>query len=209
MIGGGGHASVLVDILREQGFDIIAIISTEKVASGGVFSGIRTFASDDDIKTFSPHEVFLVNGVGMIPRTGVRKALFEKFVNQGYEFSSVVASNASVSPGANVFKGAQVLHGAVVQAGAIVQENSIINTGAIVEHDCNVGKNCHVATGAILCGGVLLSDDVFVGAGATVIQGLTIGGHTVIGAGSVVRKDIPTKSIVKPVSAEISRVVDQ
>ena len=56
LIGGGGHASVLADILLRQGREIVAVICPDDISQRRVFSGIKQFHEDSDIEQFSPQE---------------------------------------------------------------------------------------------------------------------------------------------------------
>lgn len=195
VLGGGGHASVLVDLLATQGREIIALVCPGDIAERAVFNDIRHLRKDDDVLRFSPDSILLVNGIGFMPNSSLRHSLYEKFSKLGYQFESVISQNAIVSPKAKIPQGVQIFHNAVIQTGASIGENTIINTGAIIEHDCQIGKNNHIASGAILCGQVHTKENVFVGAHATIIQNITIEHSSVIGAGSVITSDIACEHI--------------
>lgn len=191
VLGGGGHASVLVDILREQERVILAIISPDGITNRSSFTGIPHLRNDDDVLGFSSSEVLLVNGIGALPKNDLRFRVARYFLKLGYVFETVVSSHAIISPHATLASGSQILHNAVVQSGAFIGENTIVNTGAIVEHDCYVGMNSHVAPRATLCGQVNTGQNVYIGAGATVIQDTKIGDNILIGAGAIIVSDIP------------------
>lgn len=79
MIGGGGHASVLAEILLTQGRDILAVISPEDVSQRSVFKGISILEKDEDILRFDKDKILLVNGIGMMPKSGFKKKLMNTF----------------------------------------------------------------------------------------------------------------------------------
>ncbi|WP_275658758.1 acetyltransferase [Vibrio brasiliensis] len=189
LIGGGGHASVLADILFSQGREIRAIISPNNLAERKVFSSITHLKNDDDILSFPRESVLLVNGIGMMPNCALRQNLTSFYLDLGYSFETVIASTAIVSPYAKISSGAQVFPNAVVNTGASIGEHSIINTGAVIEHDSVVESFCHVAPKAIICGQALCSSGSFIGAGATVIQNVRLGKNIVVGAGETIRRD--------------------
>lgn len=184
MIGGGGHASVLADILIGQGREIIAVISPDDVSERPIFDGIAHFQSDDAIEKFSSSDVKLVNGVGFLPRSPLRKKLYQRYTAQGYEFETVIASDTSISSYASIASGAQILTRGVVQTGATIGENTIINTGALVEHDCYISAHNHIAPNAVLCGQVTTGEGVFIGANATVLQNISIKNDAIVAAGA-------------------------
>ena len=195
ILGAGGHASVIVDILREQQRKILGIVSPEIDIGKKIFQGISHFHNDDDVLSFSPDTILLVNGIGSLPKSLLRAQIYEKFILLGYEFETVVASNALVSKYVNLAKGSQILSGAIVQTGVIIGENTIINSGAIIEHDCCIGRNNHIAPGVTLSGQVTTQSHVHIGTGATVIQSVNIGRGSIVGAGSTVLKNVAENMI--------------
>lgn len=204
LIGGGGHASVLADILLGQGREILAVICPDDVSSRAVLAGIPHLIQDEDITRFSPDSVRLVNGIGMMPRSTFRQRLNEKFLAQGYVFETVIASDAKVSSFAEVKSGAQIFPGARVQTGAVVGEHTIVNSEALIEHDCRIGAYNHIAPHATLCGEVVTGKDVYIGGSATVFQGLLLGAHSTVGAGAILTESLsmgctcyPARSYIK------------
>jgi sugar O-acyltransferase (sialic acid O-acetyltransferase NeuD family) len=189
VVGGGGHAKVLIDALlllrrRVLGF-------TDLNEDRRAILGIPRLGDDDLIMGHCPEEVVLVNGIGSIASPVKRRAMFERLKAKGYLFEEVVHPSAVVSSDVVREEGIQIMAGAVVQTGCRLRANCIINTGAMVDHDCLVGRHAHVAPGAVISGGVTLSDGVHVGTGATLIQGVGVGEDSVIGAGAVILRDVP------------------
>jgi len=208
LIGGGGHASVLADILIDQGREILAVISPNELSSRKVFSGIQHFSKDEELECFSPENVLLVNGIGMMPRSVARKTVNQKFLKLGYEFETVISSDAIVSSFSVIQPGVQIFSGAIIQTGAIVSEHTIINTGAVIEHDCCIGRYNHIAPNATLSGGVKTEDEVFVGANSTILQDCKLGELSVVGAGVTLTKDLGTNLVAYPSRTEIKCTKD-
>ncbi len=195
ILGGGGHASVLVDILLEQRREIVGVVSPELISSRSVFGAIPQYFNDEDILSFSTDEILLVNGIGSLPKANLRTSIYKKYNKLGYIFETVVSLNALVSRFSRLEQGVQIFPGAIIQAGSNIGENSIINTGVIVEHDCTIGINNHIAPGVTLSGGVSTGDQVHIGTGASVIQSIRIGSHSVVSSGAVVTKCIGDNKI--------------
>lgn len=196
ILGAGGHAAVLVDILRSQGQTILAVVSPQAPSGRPVFDGLAHWPADQQILNYSPNSVELVNGLGSLPGNNVRIRLYDDFSARGYVFASVIASSAIVSPYAKLAGGVQVMPQVVIQAGAEISENCIINTAAVVEHDCKIGKHNHLAPGVILSGGVSTGKHTHIGTGAVITQGVAIGDDVVIAAGAAINKDVPPGAIV-------------
>lgn len=193
LIGGGGHASVLADILLSQGREIVAIICPDDISHRKVFSGITQLHHDSEIYQFDPASVKLVNGVGVLPNSQVKKKLNEYFLKFGYQFETVIANSATISYYAEVGIGAQILSGVIIQAGVNIGAHTIVNTGSIIEHDTMIGLYNHIAPSAVICGQVKTGNNVFIGANSTIIQNIKIDNDVVIAAGTVITKDLQAK----------------
>ena len=196
ILGGGGHASVLVDILKEQGRVILGVVAP--VIESEHLCNLRHYTKDEDVFLFKPSDVILVNGIGSMPRESLRRDIYYKFTELGYLFETVIASSAIVSSMATFEQGVQILQGAIIQVGVNVMANTIINSGAILEHDCHIGMNNHIAPGAKLSGGVKTANNVHLGTGSSVIQKIKIGEYVIVGAGAVVCENVHEKTICFP-----------
>lgn len=199
LLGGGGHALVLYDLLQQLGIEIKAVVVPSNGYVHPVLSSIQRLSTDNDILEYSPDSTSLVNGIGDMPSKLRRSEIFCYFKSKGYRFETIVSPNATVSSLAIIGEGAQVLPGAVVQAGAKVGSNSIINTGSTVDHDTQIGNHCHVAPGVTICGEVEMNDFVFIGVGCSIINGIIIRSRQIVPAGSLIRKqaqldDLPLRA---------------
>lgn len=201
LIGGGGHASVLADILLGQGRDIVAVISPDGLSSRKVFAGLTHLTKDEEVKRFSPDSVHLVNGIGMLPRSMLRQRVNQQFIELGYQFETVIDSYAHISRFSTICSGAQILSGARVQTGVVIGEHTIVNSGALVEHDCQIGAYNHIAPRATLCGSVCTHESVYIGANATVIQDLVLEAQSTVGAGAILTQSLPLGDTCYPARA--------
>lgn len=207
MIGGGGHASVLTEMLLIQGKEVVAVISPEDIGKRRIFNGIAHLKNNEDILAFDKERVLLVNGIGMAPKSKFRQKINNYFLSLGYKFETVIAHNAYISPFAKVEVGAQVFPMAIVQTGVTIGVHSIINSGALIEHDSRVGAYNHIAPKATLCGQVKTEDNVYIGSGSTIIQGLSIGKGAVVGAGVALTESLEAATIVYPARPTIKNIV--
>ena len=197
IIGGGGHASVIFQLLCNQNIKVLGVVSPHGVHEN--LKDLVRFDSDIDfIKLYPPGTIQLVNGVGSVAGSMFGCDVYEQYKKLGYSFLSVISKHAVVDCTAAVGAGAVVMNGAVVQAGAVIGENTVVNTGAVVDHDCDIGPNNQIGPGAVLCGGVITGDRVAVGAGACIAQTISIGDHAIIGAGSVVVRNLPKRYRILP-----------
>lgn len=201
LIGNGGHALVLLDLLLQENAVVEGIITKHPTEAATTLLGVPCRWSEDAAEHIPP-SLTLVHGVGNTARHGdsglaLREAIAERYRSAGFRFASVISAQALISPNASLGEAVQLLRGAIIQPLTHIGDHSIVNSGAIVEHGTTLGAFCHVAPGAVLCGDVTLGRKVHIGAGAVVRQGVRIGEGAVIGAGARVLADVtPGATIV-------------
>lgn len=198
ILGGGGHAKVLIDILLRLSCKIIGIIDPHLPINSKIL-GFNILGDDQVVLDYPPTDIELINGIGSLPNDSrLRVHLFNYFKNNGYQFKTVIDPTAYIAKETCLSEGVQIMAGAIIQVGTNIACNTIANSGSIIEHDCEIGQHVHIAPGAVLSGAVKLSDYVHIGTGAKVIQGIHIGAHSIIGAGSTVTKNIESHNMVFP-----------
>ncbi|MBP2241991.1 UDP-perosamine 4-acetyltransferase [Cytobacillus eiseniae] len=191
LIGNGGHASVLTEILLQQNCPIIGFTAPENQENRFKIPYIGT---DDVIDFYNQKDINLVLGLGSITVSTVRAKMFQLFKEKGYTFSSVIHQSAVISQYCMLGEGVQVMAGTVIEAFVEIADNTIINTSSSINHDCRIGKHCHIAPSTTLSGNVTVGDLTHIGTGSTVIQNVQIGSQVLIGAGSLVLRTIGDNS---------------
>ncbi len=205
VLGGGGHARVLIDCIRASRVaKPYVVLDCDTTLWGKDLSGVPIQGGDDLLPMLAKQGIpYFVVGVGGVGNNAPRRQIFELASSNGLTPLTVSHPSAICSSLAKVGGGSVVFPGAVVNVGAVLGVNVIVNTGAIVEHDCSVGDHAHVATGARLGGAVSLGRQSHVGAGATVLNGVSIGEGAIVGAGAVVVRDVAPWTVVVGVPARV------
>jgi sugar O-acyltransferase (sialic acid O-acetyltransferase NeuD family) len=187
IIGYGGHARVLADILKQQnGFNVIGYTDFRPTDT----SDFPYLGDDSVIGSYSKNDISLVNGIGSTGLPMQRKEIYKRYADMGYIFSRVIHTRSLVSPGAELYAGVQIMGGTIINTGVVVKENCIVNTAATIDHDCVIGRHSHIAPGVVLSGGVTVGEDCHIGTGSIIIQGVDIGNSVLVGAGSLVTSNI-------------------
>jgi sugar O-acyltransferase (sialic acid O-acetyltransferase NeuD family) len=202
VIGGGGHAKVLIDTLQMTNMNVIGILDANPAATGQKVLGVPVLGTDENIQHYSPDKVMLVNGLGSIDIPLVRKNIFYQFKAKGFEFYSVIHPSTFISRHVKWGEGCQIMAGSIIQAGTILGDNVIINSGATVDHDCQIGNHTHLAPGTVLSGNLRIEEECHVGAHAIILQGLHIARKSLVGAGAVVIRSLVSGSRVAGVPAK-------
>jgi sugar O-acyltransferase (sialic acid O-acetyltransferase NeuD family) len=203
ILGGGGHASVLIECLLE-GYSkrFLAILDGDSSLWGTEVLGVPVLGGESMLpELVSEGAASFLVGVGGTSDNAPRRRLFETALSHNLQPVILIHPTVICSRFAKIGSGSQLLPGSIVNAGATVGRNVIVNSGAIVEHDCRIGDHVHVASGAVLASTVSVGAGAHIGCGASVRQTISIGNGAVVGAGAVVVKDVAPHSVVVGVPA--------
>jgi UDP-perosamine 4-acetyltransferase len=208
ILGGGGHARALLDLLRSSSVAVpFAILEADPTRWGQEVHGVPVPGGDDLLAALAAEgrvNCFAV-GLGGVGNNTPRQRLFELGLAAGLAPLTLIHPRAICSAWSEIGAGAQLMPGCIVNADARIGRNVIVNCGAVVEHDGEIGDHAHIATGATLAGHVLVGTGSHVGVGASVRQGVRIGRNVIVGAGAAVVHDVPDDVVVVGVPARILR----
>lgn len=208
VLGGGGHARVLIDCLLGANPELeLAILDNSPLVTEVL--GIPVSGNDDAVYQLRDHGfTHFALGVGSIGDTSIRRRIHTFALKCDLKPLTVIHRDATVSEHATLAPGCQIFARAVVNPGAILKEGCLVNTGAIVEHDCLLEPFAHISTGAILAGGVMVGTGTHVGLNACVRERIIIGSNVIIGAGAVVVKNVPPNNTVIGIPARPVHATD-
>jgi sugar O-acyltransferase (sialic acid O-acetyltransferase NeuD family) len=196
VLGAGGHAKVVIDLLQKLGRTVQAALEVAPPVAPRRLLGVPVEGEEKALGGLSPDSAELALGIGMsaadpIKSLATRRALAARYQALGFRFPALIHPGAIIGAECTLGDGAQVMAGTVLQAGSRVGAFAIINTGARVDHDCVLGEACHIAPGATLGGSVRVGAETLVGIGATVRQGTEIGERVLIAGGAMVIDNVP------------------
>lgn len=185
ILGAGGHAKVIADIILTRGEKLIGFLDDN--ASNDIL-GYPVLGRICDINKYADNHTFVI-GIG---NNHVRKSISEKYSVNWY---------TAIHPDAIVARNVEICDGSVVMARTVINPSTrigrhcIINTAVVVEHDNIIDDYVHISPNATLCGTVHIGELTHIGAGATVKNNVSICGNCIIGAGAVAVKDILEKGV--------------
>lgn len=198
IVGAGGHAKVIADIIRQNGkYEIVGLV--DGLDKEG-FGGLEIIGDDsclDNLLQQGIRKAFIAVGDNHI-----RRRLFETAQNIGFEMINVVSRQAIVSPEVKMGEGNVVMPGAVINVDTVIQNGCIVNTNCSIDHDGKIGNFVHVAPGAAIAGNVAVGDGTFCGIGCRIVDKISVGENVVVGAGAVIISDIESDCTVVGVPAK-------
>jgi UDP-perosamine 4-acetyltransferase len=190
VVGGGGHAKVVITILRK--LKRYRILGYTDLKDKGAVAGIPYLGSDRELAalTAGPKKLNVAIALGQVGLGKPRYQLWRRLDSPALSFPLVVSPDAIVNEGVAGGEGAVVMDGAVINTGATIGRGAIVNTNSTIEHDVVLADWVHVAPGATISGGVTIGRFSMIGAGATVIEAIKIAPGCMVGAGATVVHDL-------------------
>jgi UDP-perosamine 4-acetyltransferase len=200
LVGAGGHAKVVADILSRAGVEIAGCICP---SGSNELAGVPWLGDDDALESLRTRD-FTAMHIAIGDNARRRKmALSAKAA--GFRLVSAISERATISTNAQIEAGVAIMPGAVVNTDTFIGECAIVNTGASVDHDCRIGAYVHIAPGCHIAGRAIVQEGAFLGVGVSVIPRMTIGSWAVVGAGAAVVQPVPEAVTAVGVPARIIR----
>ena len=205
IIGAGGHAQVVADILlrmREAGINLtpIGYLDDNPALAGQNLLGLPVLGSVASLSR-TAHDALIV----AIGDNEVRQRIIQSLQVQGERFAIARHPSAVIAPDVMIGPGSMICAGVVVNPGSTIGANVILNTGCTVDHHNRIGDHVHIAPGVHLGGEVQIDEGTLVGIGATVMPQRRVGAWSVVGAGALVHTDIPDHVVAVGTPARIVR----
>lgn len=189
LIGAGGHAKVIIEIIESAGDKVVFINDTDERTT----SVLGYPVSVDNPAPDTP----VVISIGS---NRVRKRIADGLANP---VATATHLRANLSSRCSIGEGTVVMAGATINSDTVVGRHCIVNTNASIDHDCRIGDYVHIAPNVAIAGGVAIGEGSMIGIGTSVIPGITIGAWVTIGAGSVIIADVPDHAVVVGVPGDI------
>lgn len=189
IIGGGGHAKVLISILKR--INIYEIVGYTDINNKDKILGVRYLGNDSCLsELFRKGVKNAVLGLGHLKKNKLRKRILMEIQNLNFKFPKIISNTATINEEVEIGCGTVVMDGAIINSGTKIGKFCIINTKSSIDHDCIIGDHTHIAPGVTLSGGVNIGNNVLICAGATIIQNKIIVEGTTVGAGATVINNI-------------------
>ena len=201
LIGAGGHAKVIVDILNEEQKEIAGFFDDNK----NNFENLKYLGTTDDLvenkSEYTSQHRFII-AIGSCSR---RKAIYSKVNLTDDCYGTAIHPKSYISKNVEIKEGTVVMANVVINSSTTIGKHSILNSSSVIEHDNDIGDFVHVSPGCHLAGETSVGDGTHIGIGANCIQQISIGNWCVVGAGSVILKDIPDHTLSYGVPAKIKK----
>jgi sugar O-acyltransferase (sialic acid O-acetyltransferase NeuD family) len=187
VVGGGPHATIVLDMLAGSGYRIVGCTDVNEPPGKTVLDGVPILGPDELLPELLAQGVRIAFiGVGGATSNALRRRIFAQLQKLGFMLPCFVHPSAYLGRNSFVGEASYVMPGALVGPNCTIGRNVIVNCRAQISHDCVIGDHVHLTPGAILAGTVSVGDETTVGMAATVLFGTNIGTNCLIHNGAAV-----------------------
>lgn len=203
LIGTGGHAGVVLDILNEiDQYEIIGV-TTKGLNKGDYFKDILVLGDDSVLAEFKKKGIDKVAlGIGGFKDNYLRKSIFLYLKELGFEVISVVHPKSIISRTVEIGEGACIFPGVIINSNVRIGNNVIIATGSSIDHETIIEDHVLISAGVTIGACSLIKQEALIALGAKIVSGISIGAETLIAAGAVVVQDIANNEKVYGIPAK-------
>lgn len=184
VIGAGGHAKVITDIVLENGDNVLGYLDDDtRKHNQIVYKNLKVI---DRISNAEKYDgCYFIIAIG---NNRTRAKIEEEHRN--LRWHTAVHPKAIISDTVEIDVGTVVMAGAVINADSKIGRHCIINTSCSIDHDNIIEDFVHISPGAHLAGKVFVGTYTWICTGATVINNINIRNNVIVGAGATVVKNI-------------------
>lgn len=196
LIGAGGHAKVILDILRAERKEVLGIIDDFSI---GEFEGLPILGNVNSICKMEKENTSFIIAIG---NNEIRANIVKKLNAYDVKYGTAIHPSVIMGSKVEIGEGAVVCPGVILNHSAVIGEHAIINTAATVDHEAQVGDYVHLSPGVHLAGRVTIEPGCHIGIGTAIKQGVTIGENVVVGAGAAVVSNLEANKVYVGVPAK-------
>lgn len=202
VLGAGGHARVVADIIRLLGsFRVVGFLDEiHPHRYGAAYEGATILGGADLLAELGTRVQHAVVAIG---DNEARMRLAAAAIRHGFELPVLVHPTAIIASSVAVGAGSVVGAGVVINPATTIGANAIINTGATVDHDCVIEDGVHIGPGVHIGGHVQVGRAALFGVGSAVKPWTSIGAGATVGVGAAVVADVPAGCTVAGVPARV------
>lgn len=187
IIGAGGHAKVIADIIEKSGDNLIGFLDDNEVIQNKIiYKDKKVIGTTKNIEKYK--KLYFIIGIG---NNKIRKEISQKYKLNWY---TAIHPNSIIANCVRIGEGSTIMAGAIINPYTTIGKHCIINTKSSIDHDNIIEDYVHISPGAVLAGNVTIKNYTWIGAGATIINNISINENNMIGAGAVVIKNIEERS---------------
>ena len=195
LIGGGGHALNIIDLLLNEQ-DIYSPIGYLDKVEGKPILGVPYLGNDsliNEIRLKGINYAFPAIGFGKNTNNNIRVKIFNDLKLKGFEIPNLISKFAIVRSETSIGKGVLVQAGTVLDTKCTIGNNVALGFNVLVGHNSVISDHTFISGGVTLNGGVLVGEGSFLGMGSILYK--NCGSWSKVSPGTVCMRNVPDNKI--------------
>lgn len=144
-------------------------------------------------------EVFIV-GLG---DPDIRLRVCGELTFRGARFVTLIHPSVITALNVEIGEGSILAPNVVVGANAVLERLMFVNVAASIGHDSHTGESTTISSHCDVMGHVSIGRCCFLGSHCCILPGKKVGDHAIVGAGSTVVRNVPPRTTVMGVPAQL------
>jgi sugar O-acyltransferase (sialic acid O-acetyltransferase NeuD family) len=204
LIGSGGHAKVVIDIIEEEGlYKIHGVLTNDLIKS---FCGYPVLGNDDYLDQLQLNQKYKIAiGIGGFKDNLLRKKIYNKFAQQNFDIVNCIHPTAVISSSVKLGKGLVIFAGVILNPEVVIHDNCIIATGSTIDHETIIKSHCLISAGVTIGANTCIEEESLCALGSKVISQVNVGKNVLVAAGAVVTNNILDGEIVFGIPAKTKK----
>ncbi len=188
MIGDSKYAQMLKEYIEDDNDEIVSYVVDKEYMTSDFIKDIPVTSFEQLKELYPSDEYKLVLGIGYSRLGELRKHIYDKCKEMGYDFYTYIHPTAVIDKSVKMGEGNIVFENVVIQKGAMIGVGNLFFSNAVIMHDNMIGNHSTFGACSVANGYVRVEDCCFIGANSTIRDGITIKRNSLIGAGTYVNK---------------------
>ena len=184
LIGAGGHSKQVIDILIENGYNIIGAFDNFK--KGIFYRDIKVLGTIKEIINIAPSNSNLFITFG---DNNYRQEIYNNYKSI-YKFINCISRRSTISSTCKLGYGNYIGNYSKLGEDCLIGNFNIFNEGCIIGHDNIIGDFNHFSLNSSLGGNIIVGNLNLFGINSSVIPKIKVYDNNIIGANSLVIKNI-------------------
>lgn len=182
-------------------YEVVAFCVDKVYIAQSTLLGLPVIAFEEIEEHYPPQIYPMFVSIGY-KSMRLRKTLFEKTVEKGYEHVNYISSKAQIDTSNRIGVNNVLLASVVPEPFAQVGDNNIVNTATLLCHHVKLSNHCFIGANSLVGGFTQIKENCFIGFSSTVLQKLIIEEETFIGAGTLMNKNSDANTFYRGVPAQ-------
>lgn len=182
-------------LTNDSPHEVVAFTVDAEHLPGKEKLGLPVVPFEGVTRAYPPGNFKMFVAVGYQDLNKFRARKYEEAKAKGYELISYMSSRASNFGGVEIGDNCFILEFVTIQPCSTIGSNVFLWSGNHVGHHASVGDHCYIAGQVVISGNTKIEPYCFIGVSATLGHEITIGAESFIGAGSLITKNVESRSV--------------